>query len=236
MKIIKLIIAVGLFNSISCFGQNFNSKKELKVFNSVFIDLIGTHYYYERPLTPPVPLEYCETHEDSLLFFQRNTEIEEQIQNPKVDTSRLVIAFNKTLILPSIDEIKTTKNRIDNPKYFVPDSIIIDDFIPLLTTLIDSNKYSPIQIRLSDIENTGRYELRDLKQFRIDNPRYTKIKGFRFIGDMMFSRVYFNDSYDKGVFYRYFLCGGDCGSGDIILVEKKENKWIIKWTLNLWVS
>lgn len=221
---------------ISSCSRNFYKREELKVFNSVFIDLIGTDYYYENPLTHPLELEYCKSHEDSLFYYKRNDEIEDQLKNPKLDTSRLVIAFNESLIYPPKEEIKGIKKRLKSLDSYIPDTIDIKDYIPLLETLTKRKYISQTTIDLSDLNKTGRYELEGLKQFRIDNPKYNKIKGFRFIGDMKFSRVYFNKTYDKGIFYRYFMCGGDCGTADIIFVEKKDDKWLIKWTLNLWVS
>ena len=224
-----------LFSNL-LFGQNFDSKKELKVYNEIFIELVGKENYYEEAPKVTISLEDCKTHNDSIDYYIWEKKFNEWLENPKIDTSNLIIAFNTTLIFPSKDIIEDIKNRIMYPNLLVPDSVDFKDYIPLLETLIDSNKCSPIQVNINDIYNTGRFELRNLEKFREDNPRYTKIKGFRLIGDLTLSRVCFNEEFDKGVFYMDFVCGGDCGSGLIFLINRKGENWVIEWKIPLWVS
>lgn len=231
----RLSILLFLISNL-LFGQNFDSKKELKVYNEIFIEMVGKEYYYEEAPEEPIPLEDCKTHNDSINYYIWKKKFNEWLVNPKIDTSHLIIAFNPTLIFPSKNIIESIKDKIMFPKLLVPDSIDFTNYIPLLKTLIDSSKCRPIQVNINDINNTGKFELRDLEKFRVDNPRYTKIKGFRLIGDLTLSRVCFNEEFDKGVFYMDFVCSGDCGSGLIVLINRKGENWVIEWKIPLWVS
>jgi len=233
----KLLINI-LFFLISTLlkGQNFDSKEELKVYNTVFVEIIGKEYYYEEPPIEPISLRDCKSQEDSTIFNIWKTKFNDWIVNPKIDTSNLVIAFNSTLIYTSKSISEAIKNKIKYTSQHIPDSVDFKNYTILLETLIDCNKYSSIQININDLSNTGRFELRNLEQFRKDNPSYTKIKGFRLIGDVSLSRVCFNKEFNKGVFYMDFVCGGDCGSGIIFLISKINGEWIIKGKIPLWVS
>jgi hypothetical protein len=56
------------------------------------------------------------------------------------------------------------------------------------------------------------------------------------IGKVSFSKLVTNDTKTKGLLYFEFNCGGNCGFGEIILVEKSKGRWTIKNTNQLWIS
>jgi hypothetical protein len=33
-----------------------------------------------------------------------------------------------------------------------------------------------------------------------------------------------------------YSCGGLCGEGKIVVLEKLNEKWVIVWSLNVWMS
>lgn len=51
-----------------------------------------------------------------------------------------------------------------------------------------------------------------------------------------FSGIYYSADRKTAIVYQWKRCQGLCGSGDIIVLEKKENSWRIKYSLNLWMS
>ena len=200
--------------------------------------MLGIQNYHKPLPEPPYPfsLDLCESHEDSLKFLQWEERINKQIENPQFDTIDIVLAFSDTLIFPDRYEIENIENKIQYLKSYIPD--YLDDSVvkPLMSFLIDSTKYKARQIDLKKIENTGRYRLKEINQFREQYPRYKNFKGFRFVGDLMFSRIIFNNNKTEAVFYENYICGGECGSGDIVWIEKVNNKWKIKHKINLWES
>jgi hypothetical protein len=56
------------------------------------------------------------------------------------------------------------------------------------------------------------------------------------IGTIGFSRVFRNTMRDQAILYYEFHCGEKCGKGEILLVEKKNNKWIINKKRRMWIS
>ncbi|WP_210490103.1 hypothetical protein [Rufibacter aurantiacus] len=56
------------------------------------------------------------------------------------------------------------------------------------------------------------------------------------IGHYKFSTVVLNSAKDKGWLYYEFVCGGTCGRGEIITIEKQHENWVIKDSKMLWIS
>ena len=53
---------------------------------------------------------------------------------------------------------------------------------------------------------------------------------------LFFSDVGFNDAHDQAFVYAGRTCGGDCGSGEYVLLRKVNGKWEIQKERDLWVS
>lgn len=55
-------------------------------------------------------------------------------------------------------------------------------------------------------------------------------------GLLTFSRVGFSPDGTQALFYLSATCGGLCGSGYYIVMEKHSGQWVIKKEINVWVS
>jgi hypothetical protein len=55
-------------------------------------------------------------------------------------------------------------------------------------------------------------------------------------GLLTFSRVGFSPDGTQALFYLSANCGGLCGSGYYIVMEKHSGQWVIKKEINVWVS
>ncbi|MBS2100830.1 hypothetical protein [Carboxylicivirga linearis] len=240
IKLYKLYFATvcGLI-LISCNNhQEYDSNEEINVLNDVFVELMGTDNYYMPLPAPPYPysLELCENNEDSMKYLRWENEISTLMVNPKEDSLDLVIAFSDTLISPDNYEHEGILNRIKHIQSYLPDSIDGSVILPMLNFLIDSTKYELQDGLIGKITDTGRYKLRELNQLRKEYPRYKNMVSFRFIGDLRLSRVIFNEERTHAVFYQEYICGAECGAGDLIWVKKQQEQWTIVWRINLWVS
>ncbi|HVU55379.1 MAG TPA: hypothetical protein VHD83_10005 [Puia sp.] len=56
------------------------------------------------------------------------------------------------------------------------------------------------------------------------------------IGKVRLSKIFFNPSMDKGIMYYEFVCGGLCGHGNVILMEKLKGRWVITKRKMIWIS
>lgn len=55
-------------------------------------------------------------------------------------------------------------------------------------------------------------------------------------GLVVFSKVGFNDRHDQAFVYVGRSCGGLCGGGDYVLLNKVNGEWVVRDEQNLWVS
>jgi hypothetical protein len=49
-----------------------------------------------------------------------------------------------------------------------------------------------------------------------------------------FSKINYYGNF--AAFYMGYSCGGLCGEGKIVVLEKLNEKWVIVWSLNVWMS
>ena len=57
-----------------------------------------------------------------------------------------------------------------------------------------------------------------------------------YIGKITFSKLVLNSARDKALLYYELKCGGLCGYGSLIVVEKNDTFWTIKKSLQTWIS
>lgn len=55
-------------------------------------------------------------------------------------------------------------------------------------------------------------------------------------GIQRFSRVGFNSDKTKAVLYAESICGARCGTGEYLILEKKDGAWKVVKNLMIWVS
>ncbi|MGC3945551.1 MAG: hypothetical protein QM762_13710 [Chryseolinea sp.] len=56
------------------------------------------------------------------------------------------------------------------------------------------------------------------------------------IGVVSFSKVFLEKSGRKGILYYSFRCGGLCGKGELLIIEKVKNRWTIVDGMIMWIS
>ena len=56
------------------------------------------------------------------------------------------------------------------------------------------------------------------------------------IGIVSFSKVFLDNTKTKGLLYYNFRCGGLCGKGELLVIEKKNNRWTITKTIGTLIS
>ena len=224
MKPLAFIILFGILtgcdNAVS--EQDF---EESNVINQTFVEIMGTGWYYEPLPIPPMPLEENSTKEDSIRFNNEKIESQFRLNNRKLDTSELQVYVFDTLVTykggRELESILTQENFENN---FPVDT----SWVKLIGKLNRIEKTSKLD--LTEINQTGKYTLVSYQEFK--DTTGTKRK----IGTIVFSRVAFDENKTRGVFYYSFVCGGLCGSGSIVFVEKIDNKWQIIGQREMWVS
>ena len=90
----KLILISNLFFLLaSCSPKSEKTISEMELLNDIFIELVGTEYYYEKLPFPPMPLEYAENKQDSLNFIIGKEKFDKAFDKPKLETEDLIIGI-----------------------------------------------------------------------------------------------------------------------------------------------
>jgi len=230
LTIIILYLLTGCFakekkDSENKRSQTYIEREEIKIINLTFLELIGTDWYYEQPQIPPPPLGSNSTKEDSIRYqneFEKNIK---ENENRILDTSRLVVIFNDTLIVYFQPERLI---RILKPESFLVNFSVDTSYISILRKLITQNVTRPIN--LLDITNRGKYELVAPSDESLLNGKFRKI------GRVRYSRVEFNEQMDKACFYFDFYYGPRWAYGEIVFMEKQNGIWTIIGHREMWIS
>ena len=233
----KVIQHIGLFLVLaSCFSKQEDAVTKIELLNDIFIELIGTEYYYEKLPTPPMPLEYAENKEDSINHKIQKKKFDEAFDNPKLETRELILGIDPFHLNPKSEFRDWNIKKSSFPRTYYPDSIHSKDFDQLLTQLVDSTTFRKGKLELNKISKTGKYIIKDLRQLEKQNKEYWKSTYYRYIGSIRLSDFKINKKNDKAIFYFNFTCGSLCGSGEIILCIKENGKWKIADRNTLWVA
>ncbi|MFC2185704.1 hypothetical protein ACFCT7_00210 [Fulvivirgaceae bacterium LMO-SS25] len=258
MKTLALVLLIAIQ---SCSIQS--NDIEVEVINDVFLELVGTDYYWKpipippyRPIHPdsletelkydePLNIEiegitdtfdidtkelrqkWIEEYEkfDWVNYFKEVEEFEYKLNNRKLDSSRLVIVVSDSLITINRNSLL---NSILTEKGFNENFEVDPTWRSLAIKLVDSTSHSR-KFDLSKITEAGRYNIEN-------DEDYEKKEIERVIGAVRFSRVAFDDEFNRGCFYYSFVCGGECGEGVIVFIRKVKGKWIIEGIRQLWIS
>lgn len=221
---VSLIIILGLLTS--CISNTTEKEsEELNILNQKFIELVGTEGYYEPLPVPPMPLWEESTREDSLRYEKESAEFENRLNNRKLDTSVLKIYLYDSL---TSYESNDFLDGMLSPKNFEANFPVDTTWIKLIRKL--NRIESPKEFDINQITETGNYTLVTESEFKdtTDNKRR--------IGIMTMSRVAFSSDKKRAVFYYTFTCGGLCGWGSLVFIEKEGKEWKIVGQREMWVS
>ena len=233
----KLILISNLLLLLaSCLSSSNNTSSEMELLNDVFVELVGTEYYYEKLPIPPIPLEYAENKQDSLNYLIKKEKIDEAFKNPKLEKMDLLIGIEPYHLNPKRQFKYWHIDNSSSPRIHYKESLHSKDFDNLLIQLIDSTKFKKGKIELDKLYKKGRYVIKDLGQLKKDKTEYWNSSEYRYVASIRFSDFKINQKNNKAIFYFDFLCGKLCGTGEIIFCIKQGGKWKIVERNTLWVS
>lgn len=236
MKKILIIIWLCAMCMVSCSTSTTPAKENVTLLNNVFLELIGTDYYNEEPPLPPMPLEYAKTKQDSIEFFQKQSKLKEALEHPQLDTIDLVIGVAPFYINPKQEfRYWDTKDSLF-PRAYYSDAIASSDFDQLFIALVDSTQYQKSSFDVHQLNDTGKYQIKDLSELEKEDNVYWKSSSYRYVASMYFSDIKMNKTQDKAIFYVIISCGELCGSGRIVFCVKEEGHWKVIERDTLWVS
>jgi hypothetical protein len=224
-RIIKILLT-GVFICAICAcsmdksaKSNFTDKEnschsvEIAALNDIFLDFIGTEYYYE-PLpieyTPPMPPGKDATREDSLRY-ERDLAIATEYYKTvkrKENKNQLIISVNDTLFA------------------FAPDSALRVQLLSCIPDTSYINLINPVNAigartwDVTSLTNTGRYIVKD-------KTSVLQEKDTQFIGSIQFSGICFDSNYTKGCLFAS-INGNNLPGKWVLFLLKNKDKWAIQ--------
>jgi len=179
------------------------------------IELISqtiTELIHPTPPPPPPPISGSKESEKE---YKERMDKEKKNYQLLLDTTLFTFYLFDTLIVPNGRYVAS----YGDTAYFGLAKYLLSD--TLVTRKIDLNK----------INNIKPYKLLTSKPDK-DWPDWAD----DFLGVAQYSRIIFNNDYSLAFFYFDFHCGELCGSGHLILAERKGGKWRIIRNDMLWVA
>jgi hypothetical protein len=147
-------------------------------------------------------------------------------KRPELSNSTMIFPVSDTL-LSSCNFCKIVDKRfLKRPEY--------QAYNDLLNKLRSGTK-EKIAIDFKKPRQTKEYVFKPLSQFANDEDIYSPSTEYAKGGILYFSRVYSDG--EMGIFYfEEYNCGGDCGAGYLVLIQKKAGRWHVVKAYRQWIS
>lgn len=129
---------------------------------------------------------------------------------------------------------KDTLHRVvafDVQNYIAPDDFLTDSLRKYKLANDSVWNFKPEKY------NTQRYDFKNSTEFQFtEQLTEWKKKYPKFSGSLSFSKIYFDDAKESGVFEATYYCGASCGRGYSVYIKKMNNKWKIIKVMHTWIS
>lgn len=193
--------------------EKYYHTNEIAALNDIFLDFIGTEYYYEPwPIeyTPPMPPGKDATREDSLRY-ERDVALASEFYKTakrKKNRNHLIVSVDDTLITFAPDS--TLRVQLLS---CIPDTSYINLINP--TIVINARTWD-----IASLANTGRYIIKDKASI-------SQEPDTQFIGSIQFSGICFDSNFTKGCLFANLKENAIPGNW-ILFLLKNKNKWTIQ--------
>ncbi|WP_347217157.1 hypothetical protein [Chryseobacterium sp.] len=85
--------------------------------------------------------------------------------------------------------------------------------------------------------NSSKYNFKNSNELPFtDNLTEWKNKYPKFSGGLSFSKIYFDEAKETGIFEVNYYCSPTCGLGYSVYIKKVKNKWTVLKVKNTWTS
>ncbi len=200
----------------------------LKIYNDVLTELIEHHFYnrYLGEEEEKLAEKYVYGHNnpDTASFRRGIIGLQNKVFN---DTSRFstICLRNELIYGPWTYYLSNDPSKkSDTTKLSLELKTLLTDF---------SKNWKEVADTLSSPQ-----KLYSSSEFHLCTSKLVPFNNFKEcdIGVVSFSKIFLDNSNRKGLLYYEFNCPGNCGMGEILVIERVDNRWSIQRRIELWIS
>lgn len=201
------------------------ANEQVKIYNHILNELVE-HHFYNRYLgkdEKKIFNEYTSDNPDTAKIRREVIQLQNKLFN---DTARFCNIYLDTVYRPYFNQWTYYQN--DTGQYSRETKDLINTFSNEGQSVIDSLNSMQLSLEPSDFHlcTSKVLSVRDLK----------RQKGKCAVGIVSFSKVFLDKAKTKGLLYCNFRCGELCGKGELLVIEKINNRWTITETIGTWIS
>lgn len=202
-----------------------SADEKVKIYNNILNELVE-HHFYNRYLgkdEEKIFNEYASDNPDTAKISRELIQLQNKLFN---DTARFSNIYLDTIYRPYFNQWSYYQS--DTGRYARETKDIISTFSTDGQSVIDSLNSMQLGLEPND------FKLCTSKVLSVRDLKTQKGKGT--IGIVSFSKVFIDKTKTKGLLYCNFRCGEFCGKGELLIIEKINNRWTITETIGTWIS
>ena len=202
-----------------------SANEQVKIYNDILTELVE-HHFYNRYLgkdEEEIFNEFTSENPDTAKITKREIQLQNKLFN---DKARFCNIYLDTIYKPYFRQWSYYQNDTSHYAREIKDLILT--FSTDGQSAIDSLNNIKLGLEPKDFQlcTSKVLSIRDLP----------KQKEKCFIGIVSFSKIVLNKTKTKGLLYCNFECGGFCGKGNLLIIEKIKNRWTITEAKMTWIS
>jgi len=217
IKYLKIIFYIIILNSLiqSC-AEKANTSIELEVLNDV-LPLLVSSDYGRLPVKHPLFNK-----SDSLDYMLKVKSYKE-----RMDTISKILYIKDSLVLMEIEDYNYWHNKLEEEHI---------DFVDILKRYKKCQLTDITFINIADLTIGGIRLVPTLLNREVINQHIDSASTL-VIGQILISRVIFDKNYQRGLFEFSFFCNTKtkCGYSLFVLVEKRNQAWVIREKYSNWI-
>jgi hypothetical protein len=227
-KLPFIILAVILFNSChhdyklcDCNSNDY----QVKIYNDILNELVEHHFYnmYLGKDWELIDNEYDSHPSDTSKIRKEIIQLQNKMFN---DTARFCNIYLDTVFMQPFKQ--WTQYQNDTGWFTKNTKDLIFSFSTDVQSVIDSLNSMQLRLDASD------FHLCTSKVLSIGDSNNQQ--GKCGIGIISFSKLFLDKNNNNGLLYYNWRCGELCGKGELLRIEKVNNRWIIIQTIPKWFS
>ena len=227
----KLLIAILTLSFFSChtsinkneLDQDSQEIYNLSLDNTTGSDTIVRYHLRIPPLPPQLPNADKYGSAERMQFNKWHDSLKKVL-----DTAELFVVVNHKIDTLSNSDIASIQETLSANKNNLEYKMSGDTSFNEALRELCNNKLTFDSIDATKLRTKFNYKIYTDRAFPKDKVRQ--------IGTVGFSKIAFSNNRTRAAVYTSFICGGLCGSGQILFFEKTNGLWKYIKTWDMWVS